>query len=638
MDKSRIDHIHDFVEVDDETWGLAQSAPLAAELERLDAIGQLGLIEEVFPLAKHTKLEHSVGLHHLTRLACEHIHGLGSAQIQRKAALLAALLHNIGHMPYGFATERALLSVEPWVADVRGLIDAWVDPVRQQLCDGCRGECWRFREQGDHYALFRWHSAAKVLQLGQLDHPTRKETAKYIVCREEPGYNLLYLLDRTEYTVRDLFYLGMLQVDLNALPFLRALRLDTDGSVVPTGVSKTIEALSDYLIDYVYTAPNVLAYEQVYVASVRQALLEGEIDAKQLAAWTDHGLRRWLEQRELEYLGVRQKATDVLGLVGSGRIVPAIQVHPVDAGGKTPAALEASIAGTHGRSTARAALDRGLFVHCERSPIVAGYGEGEPETQAVTIICDVPGVKPRHLATALATSERRLFYPEPREDTRVQFMSFLLGCGCEPGFARFEDAAVTHVVAELRKLGAARAKQLTALRRDEDVLAVKRAYYERDDVAVDELAYDFIHMPHHYTTSFVKRVVARLRPVRARRRQGESVEEAKQRKQTLHEYRYSLQWLLRLRRDARSSWLLPGVVLHDDQGKRWREVDVLCIWVPKTGTRVRATLVACSTDESPSKLADDRDKLGQVAYRLRKRFPRTITVDGFFNDEPVDLT
>lgn len=332
-----------------------------------------------------------------------------------------------------------------------------------------------------------------------------------------------------------------------------------------------------------------------------------------------------------------RKPSELLGRVGNGRIVVAVQVRPVDGDGKTPAALAATIAGTRGGNAARACLARGLFVHCERSPIPIGYGEEEPDTQAVSIVCDLDGIKPGRLVRAIAKTEGRLFYPEPDEDTRTQLIGFLLGRHCEPSFSRFEDAAVPHVLSELRRLGRTRARQLTALRKHEGPLLIKRAYFEREDVPLEDLAYDFIQTPQHYTTSFIKKIISRLASARARRRQGESAERAKQRKQTLHEYRHSLQWLVRLRREADWFWLLPGVVIQNEQGEQWREVDVFCIWVPKGRARVRASLVACSIDRSPSKLADDRDKLGQVAHALRQRFPRTLSVEAFFEDEQLDL-
>lgn len=639
MDKSRIDHIHDFVEINDDTWALIQTQPVRAELDRLGQIGQLGLIEQAFPLAKHTKLEHSIGLHHLVGLACEHVQGIGGAEIQKKAILLAAVLHNIGHMPYGLAAERALLSVDPWAPAVSKLIDGWINPVRQQICRDCPDECWRFRQEGNHYALFRWHSAAKILQLTSIDHSTRKETAKYTVCRRDPGYSLLSLLDRTEYTVRDLFYLGMLRVNLNALPFLKAVQLDSDGSVVPTGVSSTIGALSKYLQDNVYNAPGVIAYEQVFAAMIGGAILEGNLDPTQLPAWNDEDLRQWLQTADLRYLGVPQKPSHLLEAVGRGRIVSAVQVWPVNGDGNTPAALEASVAGTRGRNAARASLARGLFIHCQRRPVVTGYGEEEPDTYVVTIICDLRGMKPRYLTSAVAAAEERLFYPEPEEDTRTQLIGFLLGRGCEPKFSRFEDAALSYVLSALRKLGKTRARQLAALRRNDDLLALKRAYFEReDDVPLEDMADDFIRTPGHYTTGFITKVISRLASARAKRRKGEDVEQAKQRKETLHEYRHALRWLLQLRRKARWFWILPGVVIQNEQGRPWREVDVFCVWVPKDETRVRACLVACSTDTSPGKAGDDRDKLGQVAHVLKQRFPRTVAIEAFLNDEKVDLT
>ena len=76
---------------------------------RLDRIQQLGFVSRVWPGAKHTRYEHSLGVMHLTRLAVEHLRrrpeGSWISDIDARTVIAAALLHDIGHYPFSHAIE-----------------------------------------------------------------------------------------------------------------------------------------------------------------------------------------------------------------------------------------------------------------------------------------------------------------------------------------------------------------------------------------------------------------------------------------------------------------------------------------------------------------------------------------------------
>ncbi len=80
-----------------------------ADFLRLDRIQQLGFVSKVWPGAKHTRFEHSLGVYHLMRqalAALERIHGTDwVSDDARRTAGAAALLHDIGHYPFSHAIE-----------------------------------------------------------------------------------------------------------------------------------------------------------------------------------------------------------------------------------------------------------------------------------------------------------------------------------------------------------------------------------------------------------------------------------------------------------------------------------------------------------------------------------------------------
>ncbi len=76
---------------------------------RLDRIQQLGFVSRVWPGAKHTRYEHSLGVFHLTREAVDRLApmfmpGHFTAR-DAWTVIAAALLHDIGHYPFSHAIE-----------------------------------------------------------------------------------------------------------------------------------------------------------------------------------------------------------------------------------------------------------------------------------------------------------------------------------------------------------------------------------------------------------------------------------------------------------------------------------------------------------------------------------------------------
>ena len=97
---------HDSDPVDRLAWDLVQTP----EFQRLRRIRQLGVSEFVFPGATHTRFAHSIGVYHNARRLMEVIRReeAGAFQSERRTvALIAALLHDLGHGPFSHAFEGA---------------------------------------------------------------------------------------------------------------------------------------------------------------------------------------------------------------------------------------------------------------------------------------------------------------------------------------------------------------------------------------------------------------------------------------------------------------------------------------------------------------------------------------------------
>lgn len=83
--------------------------------QRLRRIKQLGLTDYVYPGALHTRFHHAIGAMHLMSITLDHLRNKGVEIDDREyeAALIAILLHDIGHGPFSHALEFSLLQNIP---------------------------------------------------------------------------------------------------------------------------------------------------------------------------------------------------------------------------------------------------------------------------------------------------------------------------------------------------------------------------------------------------------------------------------------------------------------------------------------------------------------------------------------------
>jgi len=113
--------------------------------QRLRRIKQLGLTHLVYPGANHTRFQHVLGAMHLMEEAIATLRskGLNITAEEVEAALIAILLHDIGHGPYSHVLERelvedvshetlSLLFMQELNREFDGRLDAAIEIFRKQ--------------------------------------------------------------------------------------------------------------------------------------------------------------------------------------------------------------------------------------------------------------------------------------------------------------------------------------------------------------------------------------------------------------------------------------------------------------------------------------------------------------------------
>lgn len=80
--------------------------------QRLRRIRQLGMTHLVYPGAHHTRFHHALGAMHLMQQALDVLISKGHAitDVEKEGALIAILLHDIGHGPFSHALEDSIVN------------------------------------------------------------------------------------------------------------------------------------------------------------------------------------------------------------------------------------------------------------------------------------------------------------------------------------------------------------------------------------------------------------------------------------------------------------------------------------------------------------------------------------------------
>ncbi|MDH5018640.1 HD domain-containing protein [Halobacterium rubrum] len=198
------DSVHDYIEVD----GVAEALLDTGPVQRLRHIKQLSTIRLVYPSANHTRFEHSLGVFHLADRALDHLDVSGARADTVRAA---ALLHDVGHGPYGHQTEGI----------IQRRLGRHHDDVAHLLSNGVLGDV--LREHGldpDRVAdLVAGEGRLGQLVAGELD------------------------VDRMDYLVRDAHHTGVPYGTIDHGRLLRALTFRDDDLVLAEGNVPTAESV-----------------------------------------------------------------------------------------------------------------------------------------------------------------------------------------------------------------------------------------------------------------------------------------------------------------------------------------------------------------------------------------------------------
>ena len=209
--------------------------------QRLNRINQLGLASVVYPGARHTRFQHSLGAFHLMSEAIQNLQQKGQFifDSEAEAVQAAILMHDIGHGPFSHVLENTL---------IHGIS----------------------------------HEEISLLMMEEINKSMNGQLNLAIsIFKGDYPKNFLHQLissqldmDRLDYLRRDSFYTGVTEGNIGSARIIKMLNVVDDSLVVE---QKGIYSLENYLTTrrlmywQVYLHRTCVAYEKVLVNMLNRA-------------------------------------------------------------------------------------------------------------------------------------------------------------------------------------------------------------------------------------------------------------------------------------------------------------------------------------------------------------------------------
>ena len=210
-------------------------------MQRLTRINQLGLASVVYPSARHTRFQHSIGAYHLMSGAILSLQQKGCFIFdgEAEAAGAAILMHDIGHAPFSHVLEHTLIS---------GISHEEISMMMMEVIN---------RDLGGQLTL--------AIKLFKDDYP--KHFLHQLISSQLD-------MDRLDYLRRDCFFTGVTEGNIGSDRIIKMLNVANDELVVE---HKGLFSIENYLTSrrlmywQVYLHKTAVASERILVSALLRA-------------------------------------------------------------------------------------------------------------------------------------------------------------------------------------------------------------------------------------------------------------------------------------------------------------------------------------------------------------------------------
>jgi HD superfamily phosphohydrolase len=279
--------------------------------DRLKKINSLGVVPEVIEMAKYSKYEHAIGTIHQINCLVEIDENNDANKIDKKyyrpLKISAEFLH-LGHFPFTYSTERALLlafiifETEKIRKDKEKIEKIIQSGLKfHDIDDSKKAEFLNkiFSLKGYKY-LYKFHSIKILLEnwksfFSKFDHKKMTESDKKIIINnltndDSPGNQYLVLADKADYVQRDALYFGTIKIDISPKHLYQNSLRDI---FQVTEEEEFLDHNLQYLYDAFYNKSEVISFTRLYEKIVASLIQSEKFDLKWLENYDDDSFK-WL--------------------------------------------------------------------------------------------------------------------------------------------------------------------------------------------------------------------------------------------------------------------------------------------------------------------------------------------------------
>jgi len=279
--------------------------------DRLKGINNLGIIPEILEMARYPKYEHHLGTVYQINCLLDSVDKNKIPGTYRIPLKLSALILHVGHLPFTYSTERALLLASSLDADDRD--NKTKKYVKKSVEKTLQQANFDNEEQQEHLeklfslenykSLYRYFSCQIFLDIWRriqnkyvLKDEAKKTIIRNLIDPKNEGYRYLELTNKVDFVQRDALYFGTVRLDLSPKHLYGQGLLEDITDFASVDEEKLIESNLDYMMERFYDSDRIRGFSRLYEKIVASLIISNNFKMKWLDELDDSRFKRLITE------------------------------------------------------------------------------------------------------------------------------------------------------------------------------------------------------------------------------------------------------------------------------------------------------------------------------------------------------
>ncbi len=278
--------------------------------DRLKGINNLGIIPEILEMARYPKYEHHLGTVYQINCLLEGDKEIIPDKYHLPLKLSALVLH-VGHLPFTYSTERALLLASSLGADDRDnkakkYVKKRVEKILQQVNFGDEEQQKHLEKLfslENYKSLYKYFSChifldnwGKIQNEYGLKDEAKETIIRNLIDHKNDGYRYLELTNKVDFVQRDALYFGTVRLDISPKHLYGQGLLEDITDFASVDEEKLIESNLDYMMERFYDSDRIRGFSRLYEKIVASLIISNNFKMEWLEELDDSQFKRLITE------------------------------------------------------------------------------------------------------------------------------------------------------------------------------------------------------------------------------------------------------------------------------------------------------------------------------------------------------